>query len=162
MPNFSDLVDAYKKIPSGLFFSVALLLAFIIFMPLNWADLLGISEFRINYRIWIGPAFLLVLAMLSSHIFSFLKVSASDFQLKRERIGLLTTLTHDEKDYLREFIDKDTSTISKDISDGVIGSLNSKGIVYRTSNIGLHYRTFPFSLQPWARALLKKKTKLLG
>lgn len=161
MPNFSDIVDAYKKLPTSLFFAIGFVLALILFSPDSWIDKFSLSEFRVNYRVWLGPAFLCILAILVSRAFTFISESVVGFQIKRERLNNLKTLTRDEKEYLRIFVEKDTATISREISDGIIGSLESKGIVYRTSNLSSHWKTFPYSLRPWARKYLKEQPKLL-
>lgn len=161
MPNFSDIVDAYKKIPTSLFFAIGFVLALILFSPDSWIDKFSLSEFRVNYRVWLGPAFLFVLAILVSRAFTFISESVVGFQIKRERLNNLKTLTRDEKEYLRVFVENDTATISREISDGIIDSLESKGIVYRTSSLSSYWKTFPYSLQPWARKYLKEQPKLL-
>ncbi|EKZ5231640.1 super-infection exclusion protein B [Klebsiella pneumoniae] len=161
MPNFSELVDAYKKIPTSLFFAIGFVLGLILFSPDSWIEKFSLSDFLVKYRVWLGPAFLCVLAILVSRTFTFISDSVIGLQIKRERLNNLKTLTRDEKEYLRIFVVNDTATISREISDGIIGSLESKGIVYRTSNLSSHWKTFPYSLQPWARKYLKEQPKLL-
>ena len=161
MPNFSDIVDAYKKIPTSLFFAIGFVLALILFSPDSWIDKFSLGEFRVNYRIWLGPAFLFILAVLSSRLFTFISESVIGFQVRRERLNDLKNLTRDEKACLRIFVENDIATITREISDGIIGSLESKGIVYRTSNVASHWKSFPYSLQPWARKYLKKQPILL-
>lgn len=161
MPNFSGIVDAYKKIPISLVFAIGFVLALILFSPYSWIDKFSLSEFTVNYRVWLGPAFLCILAILVSRAFTFISESVVGFKIKRERLNNLKTLTRDEKEYLRIFVENDTETISREISDGIIGFLESKGIVYRTSSLSSYWETFPYSLQPWARKYLKEQPKLL-
>ncbi|WP_072133301.1 superinfection exclusion B family protein [Winslowiella iniecta] len=162
MPNFSDIVDAYRKLPTSLFVAITFLLAMILFSPHSWTEKLNLSEFRANYGAWLGPAFLLVTAILVSRLFTFFSERIIGFQKNRERLEKLKTLTSDEKGYLKIFLENDTSTISREISDGVICSLESKRIVYRSSNLSSHWKTFPYSLYPWARKALKKQPELLN
>lgn len=162
LPNFSDIVDAYNKLPTSLVVAITFVLSIILFSPSSWIEQLNLSEFRANYGAWLGPVFLLVTAILVSRMFKFFSQAVGGFQENRERLEILKNLTSDEKSYLKIFLENDTSTISREISDGVICSLESKRVVYRSSNLSSYWKTFPYSLYPWARKILKKKPALLN
>jgi len=66
---------------------------------------------------------------------------------------LLSTLSMREKEFLRTYIDQDTDTRYANVSDGVVGGLTAKTIVFRSSNLGVPgtLQEFPYNLQPWAK-----------
>ena len=57
MPNFSELVDAYKKIPTSLFFAIGFILGLILFSPDSWIEKFSLSDFLVKYRVCLGLHF---------------------------------------------------------------------------------------------------------
>ncbi len=47
------------------------------------------------------------------------------------------------------------------MSDGVVGGLLTKRILYRSSSLSLSYTTFAYNLQPWAWEYLNSHPRLL-
>jgi len=81
---------------------------------------------------------------------------------KREEneIEVLKQLTPVECTYLANYIFKETQTAYFAPSDGVVGGLESKGVLYRSSNLGRVHK-FAYNIQPWAYEQLSKNPQLL-
>ncbi|MET6625433.1 super-infection exclusion protein B [Klebsiella michiganensis] len=161
MPNFSDIVDAYKKLPTSLFLTVWIILALILLSPEEFTKALGIKEFRDTYKVFIGPVWLLVLAMLISRGLVFLQEKRDSKKRQKVRESKLKGLTNEEKSCLLEFIEADKPAIYRSINDGAICALNAKKIVYRPNSIADHWDVFAYCIQPWAKEYLEKHPELL-
>jgi len=68
LPNFSDIVDAYKKLPTSLFLTVGIVISMILFAPEGFTKALGLQEFRESYKVYIGPVWILMIAILISRL----------------------------------------------------------------------------------------------
>jgi len=73
----------------------------------------------------------------------------------------LQNLTEDEKDALRPYVEKNKRTSHFNMTKGTPGSLEAKGILYRSSAISSSYMTFPYSIQDVAFDILKDHPEYL-
>jgi Super-infection exclusion protein B len=123
-----------------------------------------ILQFRQLYRGYLGGAFVASISLLAAYGLSagsdMISSRLDDRRLRRLTLKTLSTLTSDEKRFLRGFIVEGRNTVHASISDGVSGGLVAKCIVYRSSNIIERFAA-PFNLQPIARELLTKNPRLL-
>lgn len=62
---------------------------------------------------------------------------------------------------MRYIIEK-KSSVYVGLEDGVMSSLQSKGITYKASSHGDVLNCFAFNLQPWAREYLENNVQLLN
>ena len=80
----------------------------------------------------------------------------------RQLASNLHELSPPERECLALFVESDSTTHSFHISDGVIGGLVAKGILFRSSNAGHPGSlSFDYNVQPWAWRYLKKHRDLL-
>ena len=79
--------------------------------------------------------------------------------------NLLSTLSPDEKKFLRRYIEEDIATINAPPFDGLVGGLNKKTIIFQATNISapahMGHHTLPYNIQPWAKVMLNKYPKYL-
>ena len=81
-------------------------------------------------------------------------------KVEETEIDILKHLTPVECKYLVNYIHKHTQTAYFAPSDGVVGGLESKGILYRSSSLG-RVHNFAYNIQPWAYEQLRKNPQLL-
>ncbi|TNF18193.1 MAG: hypothetical protein EP318_19375 [Rhodobacteraceae bacterium] len=137
----------------------------LIFAPASWLELLGVLSFQEDFKGLFGIIFLISAAscfVQTTNIASKkLKKSWDKILYRRVTLHFLKHLTQEEKTCLREFIERDTSTISLPYNHGVAGSLEAKNIIFRSSNVSTHFTSFPYTLQPVAQNLIKQNPHLI-
>jgi hypothetical protein len=132
-----------------------------LFIPREYATLVGIEALREAHRPYFGGALFILFAVIFSRLASW---SAAQVKARRQRKrnrGFLHTLTAEEKGYLACFVQDDRASINLGITDGIAGSLRTKGIIYRQSNAFDMVDGMPYGIQPWALEYLKEHPSLL-
>ena len=137
----------------------------VLFIPEDLASKLAITEFRQQYRAYIGGTFILSSSIVLAQ-FAWLFIQSLKYKYDH-RISLsnkrkrLYYLTPDEKAYLVPYVFCDENTQYFLLEDGISGGLEAKGIIYRASNIGNMLDGFAYNIQPWAKHYLKNNPHLL-
>jgi hypothetical protein len=70
-------------------------------------------------------------------------------------------LSEPEKRVLCQFLHNETTTRDLPISDGVVGGLVAKGILFHSSNFADHHLGSAHNVQPWAWEYLNSHPNLL-
>lgn len=157
----TGIVDFFRKIPTVFLVAITCVMGLILFLPETLASQVAVDGFRREYRIYIGPAFLLAISFLVAKTYLFFNDIYEYKQNQKSRIAWLEKLTPEEKGYLAPYIINGLNTQKCGPDDGVMGGLVAKGITYRSSNIGSLVEGFAYNLQPWAREHLEKNQHLL-
>jgi hypothetical protein len=99
-----EILKTIIAIPLALLLAVELTLAVLLFSPDQFADALALREFRETYRVFLGPAFLLlsiwVVARLLSSVWRLVSAPVRRRQNLRKLQEQLHSLTPEEKGYL--------------------------------------------------------------
>ena len=161
LPNFSDIVDAYKKLPTSLFLTVGIVISMILFAPEGFTKALGLQEFRESYKVYIGPVWILMIAILISRLIGGIQEVIRKKEVEKGRKKRLENLTPDEKHCLLHFTEGQFPTIYRSMHDGAICALASRKIVYRASALIIDYDNVPYCIYPWAKETLEKYPELL-
>jgi hypothetical protein len=159
--NPMQYLEVLRKLEVPIIIMIAVVLALMLFLPDGIADTLSEKVFRDSYRTYLGPAFLLALALLITKIALGIRASCRHRRRTRAMFEQLHLLTAEERGYLCRFIFGGVNTIYVGIQDGVAGGLVVKGILYRASSIGSMLDGFAHNLQPWAREYLEQHPELL-
>lgn len=157
----TGFADYFRKIPAAFLVAIGSVLALILFLPEESAKTLAVDGFRNEYRVFLGPAFLLTILFCAARVFNFFMQGYRRKQALKKRQETLHSLTPEEKGYLNRFIKWQNNTVNVGMDDGVMAGLRSKGITYLATNIGDLLNGFAFNLQPWAREYLEKNPNLL-
>ena len=161
MDKLTGLADYFRRIPAAFLIAIVSVLGIILFLPEEYAKTLAVDSFRNEYRVYLGPAFLLTLSFCAARIFNFFMQGYRKKQALKKRQEALHSLTPEEKGYLIPYIEGQQNTVNVGMDDGVMAGLRSKGITYLAANMGNLLNGFAFNLQPWAREYLEKKPHLL-
>ena len=126
----------------------------------------NLSEYIEGYKPLLLVAILLGIAtVIVNTIFTFKEYIGRKLTVWREdkrRHEILGALSKDEKKFLSRYIENDTSVQRDDYSAGIGNGLQAKGIVFRTSIVAAQgTESFPYTIQPWALKILRKKPKYL-
>jgi len=162
MDKLTGFTDYFRKIPAAFLVAIVSVLILILFLPVETAKTLAINEFRDQYRVYLGPAFLLTTSFLIARIFLFFMHGYTQKQNLKAKQESLHNLTPEEKGYLLPYIQNQQNTIQVGIEDGIMSGLVAKGITYRASDMGDILNGFAFNLQPWARTYLENNQHLLN
>ena len=161
MDKFTAFADYFRKIPAAFLVAVLTVLCLVLFLPNEYAEILAVDTFRSEYRVFIGPAFLLVLAFGVARIFIWFSEAYRQKKHLKERNKLLHNLTPEEKGYLVSYIQNEQNSIYVGMDDGIMAGLRQKGVTYLAANMGDLLNGFAFNLQPWAREYLQNNLHLL-
>jgi len=113
------------------------------------------------FLIFIAATAALIVSIVSS-VFALVIDFWNSRLIKKRQKEALEKLSTQEKIFLAGYIKNDYSTQRERYSSGIANGLEAKGIVFRSSMISSPgSRTFPYNIQPWAFAYLKKHPKLL-
>jgi hypothetical protein len=161
-----DFLLSYRVFIIALF--VGLGGVFLLILPDNLLDIFHIKDRRDIYIEVIGAiSFFSLFIAFSGVVYYFgvwvLGLGREKYRSrKREQgeIGILKRLTPVEGEYLVKYTFKQTQTAYFAPSDGVVGGLESKGILYRSSNLG-RVHEFAYNIQPWAYEQLRKNPQIL-
>ena len=161
MKKLTDFADYFRKIPAAFLVAIITVLGLILFLPEEYAKLVAVDVFRIKYRVFLGPIFLLTLSFCAARIFTFLMQSYTQRKELKKRQVLLHKLTPEEKGYLNQYIEGQQNSVYVGMDDGIMYGLRSKRITFLAANMGSALEGFAFNLQPWAREYLENNLHIL-
>ena len=173
--DFSRYLDWIKLSPRHLL-PIFLFTGFVLFAPPEVLDPFGLTDLVARYR----PVFGLVCALSATLLLSSGGMAIYDWskgrrqeaqrieQMRQEESQRLEQsqqwlhgLSEPEKQVLRQFLHNETTTRQLPMSDGVVGGLEAKGILVRSSPLGSTHFTFAYNIQPWAWEYLNSQPNLL-
>ena len=161
MDKLTSFADYFRKIPAAFLVAIVSVLGLILFLPESYAKIVAVDGFREQYRVYLGPVFLLTLSFSIARVFMFFMQGHNQRKALKAQQESLHKLTPEEKGYLAPFIFGQQNSINVGMDDGVMAGLRSKGITYLAANMGSMLDGFAFNLQPWARECLEKNHNLL-
>ncbi|MCE5310484.1 MAG: superinfection exclusion B family protein [Acidobacteriales bacterium] len=133
------LLEFIKLAPRYLI-AIGLVVGILLFGSDDFRKTLGLTEFTKNYRPILGVLFLSSLALLLVSVGSFVIDRIKSIWRDRKAFQRITkrlhSLTEDEKQILRFYIRHNTRANSLRIQDGIVKSLVSCGIIYRSTQLG--------------------------
>lgn len=160
-----DGLKAFGELAVKPLLAVALSSGFFLFSPSSLLDSAGMTDLVRDYRSWLGMAFVLSCAYLVAHAVKYFADGLKSWNkarlLNKQRLKWLRSLTPDEKARLIPYIRDERASVTYPVEDGVIGSLQRKGILSRATSIGHATRGFPYNLQSWAREVLTESPEYL-
>jgi hypothetical protein len=162
----TEILKTIIAIPLALLLAVELTLAVLLFSPDQFADALALREFREAYRVFLGPAFLLLSIWAVARLLSSVwRLGSAPLQRRRNLRKMqeqLHALTPEEKGYLAHYVIDGNTTLYASMDDGIAGGLMARRIIFRTSNIASLVDGAPFNLQPWVRDYLTSHPEILA
>ena len=158
---FTGVADFFRKIPAAFLVAISMVLSLILFLPEDLAKTVAVNGFREQYRVYVGPLFLLTISFCVARIYMFFLLGYNQKKAIKLKQRSLHKLTPEEKGYLLPFIIKEQNSINAGMDDGVMAGLRAKGITYSATSMGSLLDGFAFNLQPWAREYLEDNRQLL-
>ncbi|KTS98349.1 superinfection exclusion B family protein [Pseudomonas parafulva] len=128
------------KLAPRYFVAFGITAAGLIFMPPDWLERLGLENFVVQNKQWLG-----LVLLISTMLWTVFIVASGCNALKRwihrrrscaRTIRRLQSLTEGEKEILRYYLALGTRTNVLKVDDGVVQGLVSKGIIYRAASMG--------------------------
>lgn len=157
----TEIAEYFRKVPAAFLVAIIMVLGLILFLPVEYAKTLAIDGFRQEYRVFLGPAFLLVLGFCVARLFITVVAKHQQRAARKELEQSLHKLTPEEKGYLVPYIESQRNTLYAGADDGVMSGLEIRRITYRASNISRLMAGYPYNLEPWARDYLTRNPHLL-
>lgn len=149
--------------------AISLVSGLLLFLSDSLLEQIGIKALRDQYRPWIGIIFLVFIGLLFSKV-----VFSTAERIQRERakrvkkkevVKALENLTPREKEILGSYIRDNTKTKILS-SDGVVGGLRAKGILYQSSQYGRmgwsDAPDFPFNISDFVWVHLNEHPNLIA
>jgi hypothetical protein len=162
-----DFLTSFFKEKSPAFFAVsALFSGFLLFLPEDSLQRLGLDTFINENKNWLGAAFLFSICFLAvwavqkayKFIQGKLRNKWANEAWKKEHHGYIDRLTEMEMQYIILFLGGIAKLTFRE-EDGIRGSLVAKGIIYRSANVGNMIDGFDYNIQPWALDCLRENPK---
>lgn len=153
----------WLKLPTqhlfSLFLFFAISFAVLVFASDAVLETLGLRDFRSDYRLVLGLGLILSSAALITRLINSaldpVKTAIRERRSLNRRRERLRSLTPEERDVLRPYIQNDTRTQYLKLESGIVSGLQSVGIIYRSANIG-NLGGWAYNIQPWAWDYLKE------
>ncbi|MFT6904811.1 MAG: hypothetical protein ACJAS1_001465 [Oleiphilaceae bacterium] len=169
---FSGLLGSIKQTSPVIFTGLAIACGIILFGSGELITIIGLTEFREANKPYIGGCFVLSLSIVFAQavtgIIGLIKSAFKKWKKGKDRMLLvkakqaeLAKLTPDEKAYLAPYVLGQETTQYFLMEDGIKGSLETKGILYRASNMGDMVTGWAYNIQPWAKEYLENNEHLL-
>jgi len=159
-------LTSWLKLPQRVLWALLCCSALLLWGPDWFVSGLGLEQFIATYRMYLGVAFLLLLAATLPTPIQWAGNLALEKwrsqKLLQARRAQLKDLTPEEKEILRNYIEKNTRSQYLDAVDGVTARLEGAGIIYRAANLSHAYTDFAYNIQPWAWEHLRENPHLLG
>lgn len=157
-------LKAVTELPVSVLGSLAVVLGTVLFAPDPYAKGLGFEAFLDQFRPFVGVAFLLVSVLLLSRLGTFAYDAAVTKRAKKQELERLQerlhTLTAQEKEILRPYIEEKKRVHTFAINNGVVNVLMMHTVLGRAANMG-DPGFWPFHIQPWAWDYLTEHPELL-
>jgi hypothetical protein len=168
----SGLLGSIKQTSPVIFTGLAIACGIILFGSGDLITTIGLTEFRDANKPYIGGCFVLSLSIvfvqavtgiigLVKSVFQKWKKEKDRKLLIKAKHAELARLTPDEKAYLVPYVLSQETTQYFLMEDGIKGSLETKGIIYRASNMGDAVTGWAYNIQPWAKGHLETNQNLL-
>jgi hypothetical protein len=162
--DLTRLVELLKLRPETLL-GIVIGTGVLVFLPESALAGLGLLGFVSTFRGWLGGAFVLFAALLIgkglSTALDQVRKYIVERKLARDRRESFKYLSPPEKALLASYYNEQTTTQYFEIADGIANGLQAKGFVYIASNVGAHYTSFAFNIQPWAWQCLQDNPSLV-
>ena len=161
-----DIIFSYRVFVIAFFLGFGGLL--LLTLPDSLLETFYVKELRDNQIEAIGSiafacffiAFCGLIYFVGGWLFGIGKGKYRARKMEETEIEILKNLTPVECKYLVNYVFKQTQTAYFAPSDGVVGGLESKGILYRSSNLGRVHK-FAYNIQPWAYEQLRQNPQFL-
>jgi len=152
-----DPLISWLKLPHRAAWPIVIVTGILLWGPEPFAKGLGLDLFLEKYRTWVGVAFLFFLV---TGLLPVVPWCANKFQKSIERkrthqkrLELISKLTPEEKELLKQFIENNTKAQDLNIQDGVVSRLlvlDFLVVAYKISYGGMRGSfTFPVNIQDW-------------
>tara|TARA_B100000676_G_C18020797_1_gene812477 strand:- start:32 stop:598 length:567 start_codon:yes stop_codon:yes gene_type:complete len=170
--SLSGFLASLKQTSPIIFAGLAIASGVLLFSGGSFVSEIGLVEFRDSNKAFIGACFLvsssILMAQMGFQFFAFIKKRIESWleSGKRKKIMEakkkdLVNLTPDEKAYLVPYILGELTTQYFLMEDGVKGSLEARGVLYRASSMGDMRNGWAYNVQSWARKYLMDNPGLL-
>lgn len=154
------------KLPAKHFVAVSAVSGLLAVAPDRWLAILGLVDFRHQYRAWISLVFLgstaLALAYGISAAWTARKSSKAQAQRVAARERIIQGIGDDERDVLATFVHHNVRVWRFPPDDGAATNLASKRILYRPTQAFTVFHGFQYGIHPWAWEYLEKHPELLS
>jgi hypothetical protein len=158
----SKLVDWLKSPTKWFLLLIAVFItsAALLLLPSAAMQKMGLVEIRQHYLPWISLCVIFSSALLFAEFVVWLKTPLQSFREQRDRKAVLLDLTPPEMDIIVDYFRKQTDTQSFRADDGLIGGLEAKHLVYRTTTVS-YGLNFSYNPQPWVREIIRRNPAIL-
>ena len=148
------------RLPPRYLFGILVFVLLVLFFPDDMAKAFGIHEIREEYRGWIGSG------AIGSFVFWLVQLwpKASQFvdiwRRRRYTIALLASLPPREREFLKECLDRNETTVYVRFNHPVALSFRSKGIFFAARGTGSMIE-WPHSIPPYVWKHLQDNQQLV-
>jgi len=155
MSDWFEKIISFIKLPIKYLWVAAIFTGFVFFAPQDWVEYLGLLNLKADYKVWLGPLFVLSSALVVLDIFRLLWKGIKKFyfrrKLKAQLIESLSKLDHYEKSIIREFYIQNKKTLQLPMDQATISGMLQSGFLTIAGSLGersLAGMLFPIMINP--------------
>jgi hypothetical protein len=142
--------------------AVLIICAALVFLPSRFMQKVRLAEIRTYYLPFISLLGLCSFAVLVVEFGAWLKTPLKSLREQRDRKAMLRSLTPPEMRIIAGYFVLNTDTQDFYITDGVVGGLVAKGLIYQSTTVSTSaVPKFAYNLQPWVRETLRNNPGIL-
>ncbi|WP_217522020.1 super-infection exclusion protein B [Vibrio metschnikovii] len=145
----SRILGFIKRSPLNYSISTLLVVACIYFLPSSFLVGTRLGEFISEYNNYLLIVLILSVIVCSAEIIERINKYFKKRREESKRLKVLCLLNKQEKLIIKQYINNDSATLYRSYSDGVIGGLCKKNILFRASDMADPFGNFAFNIEPW-------------
>ncbi|HAS6240173.1 TPA: hypothetical protein I7194_22360 [Vibrio vulnificus] len=145
----SRILGFIKRAPLSYSFSTLLVVTSIYFLPYSFLARTGLDEFISEYNSYLLMVLIFSTVLSGAEMIEYVNKYFKKKHEENKQLKLLLLLNKQEKLIIKQYIVNGEATLYRSYSDGVIGGLCKKNILYRASDMEEPLMGFAFNIQPW-------------
>ncbi len=127
MSDWFEKIISFIKLPIKYIWVESIFTGFVFFAPQKWVEYLGLLNLKTDYKVWLGPLFVISSALVLLDIFRLLWQGIKGFYLRRklkaQLIKSLSKLDHYEKSVILEFYIQNKKTLQLPMDRATISGM---------------------------------------
>jgi hypothetical protein len=156
----------FLKLAPRYLVTMAIVAGFLLFANAPILQSIGVLDFEKRNRQWIGIIFILSTTLFlvdrSIPVVHFIRYRITLHNVRKGVLKRLHSLTEDEKQILRFYIQLQTKANVLRLDDGVVKGLEGHGIIWRSSSVGNMMEGFAYNIGEVAWEYLNEHKELLA
>ncbi len=148
-----NIIELLKLAPKY-FITPLILASLLLFLPIKVMNRIGLDQFVLDYKQWIGLTFITSLCFIISglliYLIEFMMIRLKYYRLKKRLKIKLKNLSPKQLEVLKEMYRSEERSMALPFNEGYVADLENNNIIYRASNASVMFHLFSYNLDSYA------------